>query len=549
MQNPPDSFPVEANPIQHLPATSPLIIGGGIAGLMATVHLAERGLKPLLLEADPQWLGGRLKGGPAVEIEHQGQTWRFPGEHGVHGIWSPYRNFQAALARHDLRPVFVPAREETWIFGRGRLIRKAAIGSAIRHSLVPAPFHYLHLFLRPRFLNILTLRDLAAMFQVFGGLVSAMAIDPIGEHKSLRGLSLADFTAGWSPTLRNFFAGLVRSALAAHPKDVPASGFIAFLRFYTLLRRDAWAFSYLPGSGGECVSEPLAQLVRRLGGEIRLEARVIGLKRRGGEEQRGSETKSQESGLLNDQQTWRVTYQSNGQAQILEAQHVILAVDAPAAKKLLQASPATAEAAGKLRFPAGVPTAIIRLWFKVKPKPIAEAGIYTGDFVMDNFFWLDRLQTAYAEWSRATGGSAIEMHIYGPPDLLAQPDASLLARVLIDTYRAFPELRGKLLHSLLLRNEASHTLFSVGEPGQHLGIETPWPGLFACGDWVYHPAPALYLERATTTGIAAANAVLSGLGQEPWPILPHPEPEWLAGKMERGLRRLRLAMLKRKRGQ
>jgi isorenieratene synthase len=539
-----------------LPITSPLIIGGGIAGLMAAVHLAERGLKPLVLEADPDRPGGRLKGGPTVEIEHNGQTWRFPGEHGVHGIWLPYHNFQAALARHDLRPVFVPAREETWIFGRGRTIRKAAIGSAIRHSLVPAPFHYLHLFLRPRFLNILTLRDLASMFRVFGGLMSAMAIDPIAEQKSLRGMSLADFTAGWSPTLASFFAGLVRSALAAHPKDVPASGFIAFLRFYTLLRRDAWAFSYLPGSGGECVSEPLAALVRRLGGEVRLGARVERLEvgrlevgrlegwRLEGWKERGESRLK--SGLLDNEPGWHVTVQADGQTYIIKAGRVILAVDAPAAKKLLQESPATAEAAAGLRFPTGVPTAIIRLWFKVKPKPIAEAGIYTGDFVMDNFFWLDRLQTAYAEWSRATGGSAIEMHIYGPPELLTQPDASLLARVLIDIYRVFPELRGNLLHSRLLRNEATHTLFSVGEPGEHLGIETPWPNLFACGDWVYHPAPALYLERATTTGIAAANAVLSSLGLEPWLLLPHPQPEWLAGKMERSLRGLRTRMLQRK---
>ncbi len=524
----------------RLAAASPLIIGGGIAGLMAAVHLAERGLKPLLLEADPEWLGGRLKEAAAVKIEHQGQTWSFPGEHGVHGIWSPYRNFQAALARHDIRPVFVPAREETWIFGRGATIRKAAIGSAIRYSLVPAPFHYLHLFLRSRFLNILTLRDLASMFRVFGGLMSAMAIDPIAEQKSLQGMSLADFTAGWSPTLASFFAGLVRSALAAQPKDVPASGFIAFLRFYTLLRRDAWAFSYLPGSGGECVSEPLAAVARQLGSEIRLGTRVLGLELAGEPESR------LDSEFSGNGRSWEVTYQADGQTQTIEVERVILAVDAPAARKLLQESPATAEAAAGLRFPAGVPTAIIRLWFKVKPRPVAEAGIYTGDFVMDNFFWLDRLQTAYMEWSRATGGSAIEMHIYGPPELLVQPDASLLARVLIDTYRAFPELRGKLLHSILLRNEATHTLFSVGERGEHLGIETPWPGLFACGDWVYHPAPALYLERAATTGIAAANAVLGSLGLEPWPLLPHPQPEWLAGKIEKGLRRLRLALLRRK---
>ncbi len=357
-----------------------------------------------------------------------------------------------------------------------------------------------------------------------------MSIDPLAERKSLKGMSLSDFATGWSPALRSFFAGLARSALAAHPDDAPASGFIAFLRFYTLLRRDAWEFSYLPGVGGECVSEPLAEMAHGLGTEIRMGARVVSLSRGAGERGR-----------------WRVDYEDGEGLQTVEAERVILALDAPAAEKLLLNSPATAERSATLRFSAGVPTAIIRLWFEQKPVPIAEAGIFSGDFVMDNFFWLHRLQPAYMNWSRETGGSALEMHVYGPPEFLAQPDAALLARVLMDTYRAFPELRGTLLHSALLRNEAAHTLFEVGEPEEHLAIETPWPNLFACGDWVYHPAPALYLERATTTGIAAANAILSDLGLETWPILPHPEPEWFAAKMERGLRRLRHAMLARRR--
>ena len=46
-----------------------LIIGGGIAGLSAALHLAERGLRPLILEADPNYLGGRLAGGETVEVD------------------------------------------------------------------------------------------------------------------------------------------------------------------------------------------------------------------------------------------------------------------------------------------------------------------------------------------------------------------------------------------------------------------------------------------------------------------------------------------------
>jgi len=68
---------------------------------------------------------GRLAGGDTIEFQQSGQTWRFRLEHGVHGFWSPYRNLQAMLARHNLRPVFVPAREEVWMYKRpnGRITR------------------------------------------------------------------------------------------------------------------------------------------------------------------------------------------------------------------------------------------------------------------------------------------------------------------------------------------------------------------------------------------------------------------------------------------
>ncbi len=510
-----------------LSPNSPLIIGGGVAGLMAALHLAERGLTPLILEAHPDTLGGRLANTESVQIEHQGKTWHFAGEHGVHGIWSPYHNLKHTLKRHDIAPKFVPALEETWIFGRGQRIRKAAMGQAIRYSFVPAPFHYLHLFIRPHFLNILHLRDVAALFRVLGSLLSAMSIDPLAEHKSLTGFTLADFMDGWSPTLKSFFAGLARNALAHHPEHVPAAGFIAFLRFYTLLRRDTWIFDYLPEPGGTAVIEPLTEVAKSFGANIQLDSQVTNLDL-----------------VAND--LWQITYRTKDQQKVLETNQVVLAVDSPTAEKLLKGSSSTTEKAQNLYFPEGIPTAIIRLWFAAQPKGISEAGLVSGDFMVDNFFWLHRLQTDYREWAQSTGGSAIEMHIYGPPELLAQPDASLLAQVIVDTYRAFPELRGSLIHSILQRNKATHTLFGIGPLGHHLTITSPWPNLFVCGDWVYDQSPTLYLERASTTGIKAANAVLQTQDLEPWPLMAHPEPEWLAGKMEVVLKWIRQKLSHRK---
>ena len=96
----------------------------------------------------------------------------------------------------------------------------------------------------------------------------AVAIDPLREGRPMEGMWLSDLVKGWSPALRAFFVGLARNGLSAHPEEVPLSGFIAFLRFYTLLRRDTWAFSYLPANGDTILVKPLVGKLRKMGGTV-----------------------------------------------------------------------------------------------------------------------------------------------------------------------------------------------------------------------------------------------------------------------------------------
>ena len=98
--------------------------------MTAALHLAERGLSPLVLEADPNFPGGRMAGGKVIEVD----GWEFRQEHGVHGVWSPYRNLQAMLGRHGIRPAFVPAQEETWIYKKNGRVKRADVGSALRRG-------------------------------------------------------------------------------------------------------------------------------------------------------------------------------------------------------------------------------------------------------------------------------------------------------------------------------------------------------------------------------------------------------------------------------
>ncbi len=503
-----------------------LVVGAGLAGLTAALHLAERGVRPLVLEADPDHAGGRLKAGETITLEHGGRVWHFAGEHGVHAVWSPYRNLQAMLVRHAMRPVFVPAQEETWLLLTPRRVKRAPIGSAIRESWIPAPLHYLGLFARPRFWAMLSPRDVLAMLWVLPTLFAALAIDPLAEDQPLQGMSLGDVTRTWSPNLTALFAGLSRNALPAHPDLIPASGFIAFLRFYTLARRDAWAFSYFPTDAYRALIVPLVERLREHGGELRLGACVEDLERAG--------------------EGWRVRWREGGEARSATCGELVLAVDAPAAEKLLQGSPATAPEAAGLRLPGGWPTAVVRLWFDRASRPGAEAGLFTGETALDNFFWLDRIYDDYIRWARATGGSAIESHIYGPPELLEEPDVVLLAHAVRDVLRVWPELRGHQVQSSVTRNPATHTLLRAGRPEEHLGVVTPWPRLFCCGDWVRDPNPAMFMERATITGIKAANAVLKLHDRPDWPLLPAPPPEALAQWVEINMRGVRYALKRRR---
>ncbi len=504
-----------------------VVVGAGLAGLTAAAHLAERGAPVLLLEADALYPGGRLWGGPppastvdaasnAAVVTLNGLTRTFYPEHGIHGLWNEYHNLRATLERFDLAPDVILAQEEEWIHGEAGGVRRAEIGSAIRDAFLPAPLHYLELFTRPSFMRVLGLRDWLGLPAVWYGLLLAVALDPFTQLIPLEGQTLRDFARDWSPRVAALLGGLARNSLATRPAETPLSAFIAFLRFYTLLRRDAWRYTYLTADPGMAIIAPLVNCIRERGGEMILGATVDGL-------------------TPLPAQGWKVRFQTPRGPRVFHASHVVLAVDGPAAQRLLCENPATRLAAEKLHWPGGQPNAIVRVWLDASPRPGPEAGIFTGDFVVDNFFWLHRIQRDFADWARATGGSAVEMHIYGPLDFLALPDAVILTRAITDLYRAFPELRGHTHHQTLQRNSATHSKMIVDKPERWLGVRTPWPSLWACGDWVRGPWPALFLERACVSGLEAANAALAAMGLEPFPVMPYSEPEWLAARIQKWL--------------
>lgn len=487
-----------------------VIIGAGLAGLSAGVHLAARDVPPLVLELATTWPGGRLSGGPPDTFEHGGRTWSFDSESGAHALWGGYDNMRAMLDRF-IDITLQPSEGEEWINRWGNRVRYIEAGTAVRRSWFPAPLHYLNLLLNPRFWGTVSPWDVLSLPGFITSLLLTTGFDPITEQVELEGLTIDDYFRFWTPNLRATFRGLGHSLLAAHSDYISLSAFIAAIRFYTLLRRDTWQLGYLPTNAHDCLINPLAARIESDGGMVMLGTRALSLARSG------------------DYWDVRVEDQKLGGTRSLTAARVIFATEPPAARDILLNSPDTAEAAAAIRFPEAIHSATARIWFDALPRDGAPGGMFTGDFEIDNFFWLDRLHSEFAEW-RAAGGSAIEVHFYSREEFFERSDALLLVTATAEVLRAFPELRGHFVHGAVRRNGPTMTRFTV--PNAHsLHVETPWPGLYACGDWIGYPTPALWMERCTITGMAAANHVLHANGADPWAILPPREPESLARVM------------------
>ncbi len=499
---------------------TPIIIGGGIAGLTCAAHLAERGLRPVVLEANQTWLGGRLAGGEPETFTHDGQVWSFPSEHGIHGLWGGYVNMRATIRRfipdETLHPV--PSSGEVWLNRWGERVSRAQVGTAVRSGRLPAPFHYLNLLFHPRFWGTITPLDFLSLPGVLYSLAWTAGYDPLREKSALPGFTMDDYFRLWTPNLRATIEGVARNMLAAPDEKITLTGLVAALRFYTMLRRDDWHPHFFPANARTSIVEPLEQAIMARGGVV---VRGVTAQR-----------------LQRTPDGWRVhALASSGASTHIDGKHVVLAVHPSAAQTLLCNSDDTHDQAGKLRFPRTLRNIVVRLWFSADTADEAPSGMFTGDFVPDNYFWLHRIHREFAAWGER-GGSAIELHFYGDEDLLNQPNKHFLVIALNEVVRTFPELKGTFVHGSVRRNSKVHTAFEVMTDDM-LHVQTPWSHVYACGDWVGYPSPALWMERATTTGIAAANAILAAEARPPFEIFSPKRPELPVRVLGAGVRGIR----------
>ncbi len=207
---------------------------------------------------------------------------------------------------------------------------------------------------------------------------------------------------------------------------------------------------------------------------------------------------------------------SGGTIETLKADYYVLAADIPGMQRLFQSvqgemSPEVVAQIHSLR--VADPFAVLRLWFDQDfAWEHSDFTSISGYRLVDSITLYHRIQADYIDWAKRTGGSVVELHAYGYKEKDFPNQEALITTFLEELFEIVPTLKAaKLLHQELV-NQKNFAGFPPGSDALRPRTASAMPNLFFAGDWVKMPFPCGLMERATSSGFLAANAILKNHG-------------------------------------
>ncbi len=204
-----------------------------------------------------------------------------------------------------------------------------------------------------------------------------------------------------------------------------------------------------------------------------------------------------------------VVLENRSALPVLDADHVILAVDIQACKRLLSDGLRKHETFRDIDCLSTTPVLVVRLWFPgARLLGDKTSGVLIDYPLLDNFFVLSNLQTRL----RDRDETVIEVQAYLVEDEIELPDDRLLGLVLEDLRKAFPSLSPPPRKVHIQRHKSVFTHHAAGSDKHRPGTRTPVPNLHLAGDWVTRSPATWNMERAIIGGKLAAAAVVEDAG-------------------------------------
>lgn len=199
-------------------------------------------------------------------------------------------------------------------------------------------------------------------------------------------------------------------------------------------------------------------------------------------------------------------------AQTLEADYFIFATDVPGVRYLLDNS--SGEVHGQVQaqiaqLAIADPFAVARFWFdKDFDWEFSDFTSLSGYRLTDSITLYHRIQDDYIAWAQKTGGSVVELHAYCYKEREFPTQQDLLQTFEEELYDIVPALQtATLLHRELV-NQKNFSGFPPGSYPNRPETQSLASNLLFAGDWVKMPFPCGLMERAVSSGLLAANAVL-----------------------------------------
>jgi isorenieratene synthase len=448
-----------------------VVVGGGIAGVTAAVALAERGVAVTLVEKEPD-LGGRLRGW-RVGTDDPARTMT----RGFHAFFKQYYNLRALLRRVDpdlgmLRPVadypllHVDGTEESFA-GIPRTPPWNVAGFVLRSkTFTLADLRRMNPVAATRLFDVSVPRTYAELDAVD----AATFLRDIGFPAAARHLAFEVFS-------RSFFAD---------PGNLSAAELATMFHIYFLGSSEGLLFDVPRAGYPAALWHPLHGLLTRLGADVRTDTAVSHVER--GPAGFGVHTGTER----------------------LAADAVVLAADAGGLRRLVAASPTLGDPGWRSRIAAlrtAPPFLVSRLWLDRPARRDRAPFLGTSGFPsLDNISVLDLFEDEARAWRDRTGGSVVELHAYALPD---DVDQGRVTRDLLAQMRTvYPELADARVRHEEHVLAADCPLFAPGSFPRRPVVTTPDPALVLAGDLVRVDLPVALMERAATTGFAAANALL-----------------------------------------
>ena len=462
------------------------VVGGGIAGLAAATVLAERGVSVTLLEASDR-LGGRVAAWPLAD----GRTM----SRGFHAFFRQYYNLRALLGRVDPALGFLTPVDD-YPLQRPDGLRDSFTGLArtppwsVLQFVARSPAFTARSLARvnvPAALELLRVR-FPETYAAYDGESAAAFLDRLRFPPAARDLALEVFA-------RSFFAD---------PSEFGAGELVAMFHTYFMGSAEGLLFDVPDDDYDRALWAPLGRHLQALGVRTRVGATVESLR------------------LRADGASVVVGGES------LETDAVVLAADPRGSRSLVAGLRGDGLASWQERVAGTVnapPFVVVRLWFDSPVDAARPAFVGTSGYgPLDNVSVLERFERGAADWAREHGGSVVELHAYAcDPGVANDADAAaaVVARLEAELHRVYPETAASavLQREVLVRDDC--TLIGPDRWNDRPGVRTPSPRLVLAGDWVRCDYPVALMERAATTGILAANALLEGwgvAGEDVWTV-------------------------------